>query len=204
MRLLAWWLISVGACATTAEEVDEVDALEELGGAGMEFLTCREEPGTWCGEAFADAKKRGLNTAGFQSADRLVRLALEIAGDEMCQTGSVNAASEDFLEEAVALFRRCHMVVIRNATNREYMLDYKRRFDEYVAMLKNGTIEGITTHGEKFFLKSIGDKRWLLLLPEEFGTPELLAPFWLRRDSRPRLLRTALGTGRDAWGGGRG
>jgi hypothetical protein len=199
LRMKAWLGLAyllAGATLTRGEDgADDddgpgVDALEEIGGAGTEFLTCREEPGTWCAAAFAEARARGSDAAaGFQSADRLVRLALDIARDEACRTGVADAAAPTFLDDAVALFRRCHLVVVRNATSRAYMVDYKTRFDAYVAALRNGSIEGTTTHGERFFVKGIGDRRWLLLLPEAFGTPELLAPFWLRKLlSHPRLL----------------
>ena len=57
------------------------------------------------------------------------------------------------------------------------MRDYSRRFAAYVAAARNGSIEGTSTNGEKLWLKTIGDKRWLALVPEAFGTPELLAPF---------------------------
>jgi len=174
----------------------EVDSLATLGGQDMAFLTCREEPGTRCGADWAAARKSGDGGAlnRFNTADRLIKAALAIAGDDKCHDHVVDASggrrtANEWAVEAANLFRKCRVVVLRGAMDPKYMRDYSRRFAAYVAAARNGSIEGTSTNGEKLWLKTIGDKRWLALVPEAFGTPELLAPFWIRKLlGHPRLL----------------
>jgi len=50
-------------------------------------------------------------------------------------------------------------------------------------------LNGTTTHGESYFLRGIGPRRWLMLLPRNFVLPEIVTPSWLNNILRhPRIL----------------
>lgn len=134
--------------------------------------TCRSEGATSCGRLFA----ADPGNARFR-ADRLLAAAVGAAAG--CRGDDVDAAAPGFEGRVLEAFARCRVVVVRNATRFDHAAAYAARFDAYVGALRRGGVGGATTHGERYLLSGIGDARWLLLLPEAFATPEVVAPPWL-------------------------
>ena len=136
-------------------------------------------------------------------ADRLVRGALRIIKDPECQQGfSLDAKMKGFVNEAARVFRKCRVLVVRNAMEREVVEDFKVKLAEHVEALRVGklSMRGETTHGEDYFVFPLGNansdgeggtghKRWLMLLPAEYAAPEIVAPpFLTKLLSHPRIL----------------
>jgi len=133
-------------------------------------------------------------------ADRLVKGALAILADPECQEGfSLDASAPTFrVEDAARVFRKCRVLVLRNAMDRAQMEHFRDHLARHIGNIKTGatSLRGETTHGEDYFVFPLGNigedsvhKRWLMLLPQEFAAPEIVAPpFLTKLLSHPRIL----------------
>ena len=135
-------------------------------------------------------------------ADRLVRGALSVVEDPECAEGHFLDASGGLdMSAAARIFRKCRVLVLRNAMRMEDIEAFRDALAGHISSLKNGTLDlrGATTHGEDYFVFPLGNRddddegrdhvRWLMLLPRTFAAPEIVAPpFLTQLLSHPRIL----------------
>jgi len=173
-----------------AKAPDDPQKSGALAAAGVPYEdSCRAEAGSACGQ-FDDDDERHF-------ADRLVRGFEAVAADPECRQGHFLDASNGLHVPAAArIFRKCRVLVVKNAFPRALMEEYRAALAEHVVAVRNGSVSlrGTTTHGEKFWFKSLDGSfengtRWLALLPPSLLAPEIVAAPWLTQLLRhPRIL----------------
>ena len=98
---------------------------------------------------------------------------------------SVNYNSED----AIEVLRKCRLVVLRNALDKECIQAYRKEMDDYLGGLHSGRVSpyGRTTHGEGGFYLERSPHRWEILLPRSHASKETIvhdSTMTILRDSR--------------------
>ena len=90
------------------------------------------------------------------------------------EAGSLQRAST--MREMVRVFDKCRLLVLRNALSASDSAQMRGAVEQYIVRLANGTISaaGNSTTGETYFLHSLHDKRWEVLLPRELAMAALV------------------------------
>ena len=116
--------------------------------------SCRAEAGSSCA-SLGDDDDRFF-------ADRLVRGALRVVEDPECQQGhALDAGGPGFsVLEAARIFRKCRVLVLRNAMDRGDVEQFRDALADHILALKNGTLsmKGSTTHGEDYFVFPLSNR----------------------------------------------
>lgn len=91
---------------------------------------------------------------GIYYADRLVGEMLDTVNDPDCMSGELDASDPFFRpEQAIQMFQKCKLLVLRNVFPKETLERYKLRATSYLKGLESERISptGKTTYGENYF-----------------------------------------------------
>ena len=146
-------------------------------------------------------------------ADRHIKTFIDIVESKMCQNPVVDLSDPAYtVDQAVEIFSKCRLVVLKNAFNVDLMKEYRKQFAEFVQGLKDGRIstEGPNTAGDSMFFAGRNRGRFEVVLPERLAHPGIIAnekilevarhPKVLGNDFALRSLQSLLAEGNQAGG----
>jgi len=104
----------------------------------------------------------------FYYADRHVKAANQVAGDEDCMVREFDVLSEEYsADDAVAVLSKCRILVLRNAFDREYVAkSYKPKVGRYLRALQRGKID---YRNKALFDETYPTNRYEILLPSRLA-----------------------------------
>lgn len=113
-------------------------------------------------------------------ADRLIYDMLETVNDPDCMSREFDASEDnkDFnATEAAIVLHKCKLLVLRNALDKDFLLEYKANFTGFIQGLRNGNISstGTTSNNENYFWHKLDHGRYEVLLPQNFAHPKVVS-----------------------------
>ena len=119
--------------------------------------------------------------------DRHIKAMKAATDDFDCIHREFDLSSVNYnAEDAIEVLKKCRLVVLRNAFDKESIETYRKDIGDYLGGLHSGRVSsrGRTTHGEGGFYLERSPNRWEILLPRSHVSKETIA-----HDSTMEILR---------------